>query len=73
MLYAFEQLIINTEGLESSDDDGEDRDPTQFIDSETGLTEEQIKEVLANETDPYLRRQLEELYNPLFKGHNEAE
>lgn len=29
--------------------------------------------MLENETDPYLRRQLEELYNPLFKGLNEAE
>lgn len=30
--------------------------------------------MLANETDPYLRQQLEDLYNPLvFKGLNEAE
>ena len=47
---------------------------TKFIEQQTGLTREQIEEVLANETDPYLRQQLEELYNPLmFNGLNEAE
>ena len=43
MLYAFEQLIINTEGLDSSDEDAEEenkeRSKTSFIDAETGLTE----------------------------------
>ena len=78
-LYAFEQLIINTEDVEGTEYDDEggstsrNRDEaTKFID-ETGLTEEQIREVLASEKDPYLRQQLEELYNPLFKGLNEAE
>lgn len=43
MLYAFEQLIINTEGLDSSDEDAEEenkeRSKTSFIDAETGLSE----------------------------------
>ena len=76
MLFAFEQLIINTEDPDGSDGErGNDEEDykTKFIES-TGLTREQIEEVLANETDPYLRQQLEELYNPLnFKGINEAE
>ena len=76
MLFAFEQLIINTEDPDGSDGErsnGEEDYKTKFIES-TGLTREQIEEVLANETDPYLRQQLEELYNPLaFKGLNEAE
>ena len=83
VLYAFEQLIINTEELDASDsraqddeDDGDEDDEmqTRFIEQQTGLTREQIEEVLANETDPYLRQQLEDLYNPMiFKGLNEAE
>ena len=80
MLFAFEQLIINTEDPEGSDEneqsrveEADDDYQTKFIE-QTGLTKEQIQEVLANETDPYLRQQLEELYNPLaFKGLNEAE
>ena len=63
MLYAFEQLIINTEDPEGSEVEGNDRSrvedneedyQTKFIE-QTGLTKEQIQEVLANETDPYLR------------------
>ena len=69
-------MIINTEDLDGSDgehNNGEEDFKTKFIES-TGLTKEQIEEVLANETDPYLRQQLEELYNPMaFKGLNEAE
>ena len=73
MLYAFEQLIINTEDPDDEESENEDQH-TRFIEQQTGLTREQIEEVLANETDPYLRQQLEELYNPLnFKGLNEAE
>ena len=73
MLYAFEQLIINTEDIDEDDEEDEEMQ-TKFIEQQTGLTREQIEEVLANETDPYLRQQLEELYNPLhFKGLNEAE
>lgn len=77
-LYAFEQLIINTEEMEDTERRGRDEDDeeeehdemqTRFIEQQTGLTREQIQEVLANETDPYLRQQLEDLYNPLsFKG-----
>ena len=44
MLYAFEQLIINTEGFDSSDEEAErenkNRSPQNFIDSETGLTKQ---------------------------------
>jgi len=57
MLYAFEQLIINTEEGNDSEDPHsgmEDDERTNFIE-QTGLTREQIEEVLANETDPYLR------------------
>lgn len=72
MLFAFEQLIINTE--DESEEEGPDgtRSATKFIES-TGLTAEQIQEILESEKDPYLRKELEELYNPFYKGVQEAE
>ena len=61
MLYAFEQFIINTEDPEGSEMEGEHDesgitgdDQTKFIE-QSGLTREQILEVLENEKDPYLR------------------
>lgn len=74
MLYAFEQLIINTEDLDETNVEGQedDNEAANFIE-QSGLTKEQIQEVLESEQDPYLRKQLEELYNPLFQGLNEAE
>jgi len=56
MLFAFEQLIINTEEADHRSlcsSEGDER--TKFIE-QTGLTHDQIKEVLENESDPYLRQ-----------------
>ena len=72
MLYAFEQLIINTEDFDEEEYyEQEGGSPTKFI--EIQGAEDRIKEALANETDPYLREQLEQLYNPLYKGMHDPE
>ena len=72
MLYAFEQLIINTEELGEEGDYYREED-TQFIDGRTPLSQSQIQEILETENDPFLREQLQQLYNPLYKGMHDAE
>ena len=72
MLYAFEQLIINTEDLGEEGDYYREED-TQFIDGRTPLSQSEIQEILETESDPFLREQLQQLYNPLYKGMHDAE
>ena len=72
VLYAFEQLIINTEDLDEEGDYGREED-TQFIEGKVPLSQSQIQEILETESDPFLREQLQQLYNPLYKGMHDAE
>jgi hypothetical protein len=57
MLFAFEQLIINTEDPETEVQADPASDP-----------QDELSRLLEGETDPYLREQIMQLYNPLYKG-----
>ena len=60
-LFAFEQLIINTE-----DPNEQTNQDLHFIDGYNEV--EEFKKALDEEEDPYLKEQLQMLYNPLYKG-----
>ena len=75
MLYAFEQLIINTEDFDSEEEyyNQDGGQGTKFIEVKDALNQRQIQELLEAETDPFLREQLEQLYNPLYNGMHDPE
>ena len=54
MLYAFEQLIINTEDMQEGMY-GDEEDGTKFIEVNSVEGRAKIEELIANETDPYMR------------------
>ena len=54
MLYAFEQLIINTEDL-NAEMYGDEDESTKFIEVNSEEGRAKIEELLANETDPFMR------------------
>ncbi len=66
MLFAFEQLIINTE-----DPNEETAQEVNFIDGKD--PQDELQQMLENEDDPYLRDQIMQLYNPFYKGMVDAE
>ena len=70
MLFAFEQLIINTEDLNDADEQDEEYGD-EMTQAEMVAEEKRramIKEI-EKETDPFLRAQLLELYDPMMQGN----
>lgn len=63
ILFAFEQLIINTE-----DPNEVTNQELNFIDGNENRDAELLRALEEEEDDPYLKEQLQQLYNPLYKG-----
>ena len=66
MLFAFEQLIINTEDFGAEEEEADDADNRDFT------KEEQLR-LIQQEDEPFLKQQLEEMFNPLYQGMRDPE